>query len=197
MEKPTRPQDVYIRQRKWVTAGFALIALILLACVLLLPTAVALSPDESWSKEFAAGFLALSCVAAVLFGVPLLAAAVALCAKLPHEHLIRTDEKGLYLASTLIPYGLIPWENIANVEYSGVLNLSQDLFAPDINHVKITLRSKTDFKKGLNFIQKTAFKMSFSRLYVPLVLCKGKGAEVGRVLRTAWEYYSVPDQIDR
>lgn len=193
MEKPQKPQDVYIRQRRWATVCFALLALILLADAIALPVAVALRPDENWSAAFQTGFFALSCAAAVLFGVVLLAVLLLLCMKLPRTFLITADEKGIYLYSSLVPYGFIPWDNVANVEYYGVFSFSQDLFAPDANHIKLTLRSKADFRKRLRWFQRAAFRLNFSRLYVSLVLCKGKGAEIGRALRTMREYYAPRD----
>lgn len=189
MEKPIKPQDIAIRQRRWVTAAFALLALLLLAGVISLPFAVALRPDESWDAASQTGLLACASVACVLFGVPLLGLAVALFAKLPRDYLVFTDEKGLHLYSTLIPYGFIPWENIANVQYHGVYSVSQDFFSPDANHIRLTLRSTADFCKGLNFVQKAAFRLGFSRLFVPLTLCKGKGVEIGAALQGIWVYY--------
>jgi len=190
MEKTQKPQDIYVRQRYWVTAFFAFLSSVFLVGVIILPIAFALRPPTDMEQTSVKTLLIAFSVAAGVFGLPLAFTTVALFIKLFRKVMIAADDKGIYLSGTLVPYGFIPWDNIAEVKYFKPFNFSSDPFAPEYSHINIVLRSKERFLKGLNAIQRFYFRVNFKRLYCNLALCSGKGREIGEALESAFRYYT-------
>lgn len=190
MEKLQKPQDIYVRQRYWATAFALFLSFVFLAGIILFPIAFALRPDESMGENQIRMIVICGSVAAGVFGSILAFIFIALCVKLRYKFVIAADEKGIYLNNTLVPYGLIEWDNIAQIQFYGFFEPTTEILAPDTNHLKITLRSKEQFLKGLNAIQRFYFAVNFKRLYCNLALCSGKGWKIGEALQTAWQYYT-------
>lgn len=182
MEKPERPEDLYISDNKiarlltaviWLAAAAGLVALPVLTLYAGAPTQV---------------MAAMWCVCTIFAVICAMYAGINFY-KLKYNYTFYADEKGIYDYYSFFAAGFVPWEQVAGVELKK-FDFGGD---PPRSCVRITLDEKK-FREGRSNLSIFLVGLN-SAIFNPLALrltfavAKGSRAEIYARLAAMYRYY--------
>ncbi len=191
MERPIKPQDIYIRQKRLMTALFVVLFLGVIALMAALDALVLLGriTFDDGSAPNAGGFTAMTVIAAAFIVVYI----VFLVRLLSRKFMLVVDSRGIDVRCTFFNNVLIPWSNIVGVEQWGGRGGKGGLAAAigDGVRLAVELRDVREYKKSLNRIAAKLFLGKSGLVFIGLSFCKGKARDICSVIKSSAEYYTL------
>lgn len=178
-------KENFIVQKRSLTFLFAFLFLFLATVFLVEPILTYILP----LGVVGAALLKLriaSFVFAICLGVPLFLISFSLFIRLRLKYAVKADEKGLYIYTSIIPLGFIPFDKIANIEHhselsqNGISRNFQILMKPNVAelNLKWKIREKL-FRK----------KQDKLRLIISFLLCNDKDEVNAEKIIRLWNNY--------
>lgn len=190
MEKTLKPQDLFIRRKRWLTAIGAGICFAFAAALVTLFTVTALKFTTEEDNLFT--FL---CLCAAVFGFSFLLLAALNIRNLFFSCLLTADEKGIYNYSGLFHYGFISWSDVEQISKDATWLDILDNEAPNI---RIVIKDFKAYRRGLSFGKKWILFWNLSTVKIFTLCSQIKKRELCALLEERLNYYNAPEdtQVD-
>lgn len=185
MEKQTKPENIYIRRNRALTAIAALaffalgagIAIVFWLAIIKTPPAEDIYTLLVISVSFA--------VAVTLY------MAVLNIRNLFFPFLLTADEKGVYNFSGFFHYGFIAWDIIESFSKDAAI---LDFLENESPHVKIYIKDFKNYKKSINFYRKWLLFWNGGNVKIFTLTSQIKKMELLTLLEASLSYYGSADK---
>ena len=186
MEKPTKPQDLFIGRNRLLTA-VAMIAFFALgiASAVVAPLAAAESAAEDGQiKIMLIIALSILCAICILYGVLNLR-------NLFFPYILTADEKGIYNYSGLFHYGFIEWKDIQSFAKNSTI---LDVLDSEQPCLRIYVKDFKKYKSEIPFFKKMILVFGGGNLRIYTLCSQIKKKEFFQLLNNMLSYYNPPEQ---
>lgn len=185
MEKPVKPENLFIGRKRWLTAIAAFICFAFgLTLVILTPIAVKLHPPEDGQAKV------MLIAGTAVIGALCIFYGILNFRNLFFPYLLTADEKGVYNYSGLFHYGFIGWEDIENFTKDPTI---LDLLDSDQPCLKIYLKDFKAYKTGLSLYRKAMLFFGGCGIKIYTMCSQIKRKELFRLLSDMNSYYNTPE----
>ncbi|MDE6441845.1 MAG: hypothetical protein K2L12_03715 [Clostridia bacterium] len=186
MEKPTKPQDLYIGRNRLLTAIATFVWLasgVTLAVVT--PLAMVKYPPESEQTK------TLLIIALSLWGAVCLLYGILNLRNLFFHYILTADEKGIYNYSGLFHYGFISWEDVEGFSKEATV---LDVMDGDPPCLRIFVKDFKKYKSGISLYRKMMLLFGGCNIKIYTLCSQIKRKELYRLLNNMLSYYNAPEQ---
>lgn len=190
MEKPTKPENLYIRRNKVLTA-IAAVAFLAIAVAAVAAYAVAVYKNPIEDKHN----FSLLTAAVALLGLAFLSLSAFNFRNLFFPFLLTADEKGIYDYSGFFHFGLIEWKYMGEMWKGSALLTILDLLDSEMPSIIIMLKTDlTEMKKELSFWQKWLLFWRGQTVKIYTLCSQVKKREIIELIKNMLDYYAEPEE---
>lgn len=180
MEKQVKPENLFVRRNRGITALCAFVFLgIGITLAVVFPLAVIRHPPEE--NIFVTLTVGMSLIIAFCLYLGVLNAR-----NLFFPYLLTADEKGIYNYSGYFHFGFIKWEDIASFGKDPTI---LDVLDNETPSIRIYVRDFAAYKKTLSFIKKWQLFWSGSNIKIYTICSRIKRKQLIALLDDMLKYY--------
>ena len=182
MEKPTKPQNIYVKRNRFLSVLAGVFWIILTAGIAtlsfyIIPTFAELEKLTDQILMYFAGCF-FTVVGLIYIVLSFRNAAI--------EYVIYTDEKGLYHYSGFVHLGFIAWEDIGDIICHGMFWVVVD----NGTRIQIIPKNPNAFWYKLSKLKRFILGLTYYRITVKTLFTNVKAQELYPLLKDSIKYYN-------